>query len=249
MSENYNQQIAGIYTRQFESKKVKLPFGSFGRPLIYQKMYGPENKDSLILDAGCGNGNYALNLVSKGFKNVYGIDLFEKSQVEGFHYEKASLDNLPFKDNFFDFVYSFSVIYYLTDAEAGIKELFRVMKPGTHLILTAHTRYSFPTLIRLIRRKLGLSKHLTQVHFHSASYYIHLLEKNNFEIVKTDGYLISPFFYKLYLYFRKAVLLLFRIDLGDLNKITKNPIIARIKSEVAYHSIIIARKKNATNPQ
>jgi SAM-dependent methyltransferase len=245
MSENYDQHIADIYTHQFESYTVKMPFGSYGRPLLYQNIYIPAEKKSYILDAGCGNGNYASNLVNMGYQHVYGIDLFKNHQVDGFTYNQASLNALPFDDNFFDFVYSFSVIYYLSDTESGVKELCRVMKPGANLILTAHTRFSVPTLIRVIKRLLGFSKHLTQVHFHSTSYYIDHLKKNGFEIIKADGYLLSPFLYKLYLYFRKVILILFGIKLSDMNKITKNTVFARIKSEIAYHSIIIARKKNA----
>lgn len=244
MSKLYDQHIAEIYSQQFETHKTVLPFGIYGRPLLYQNLYLPEPKDSNILDAGCGNGIYALNLVKKGYFNVYGVDLFQKSQAEGFVYQNASLDALPFSDNYFDFIYAFSVIYYLSDIKAGIKELNRVLKPGKHLIITAHTRYSIPTLIRLIKRFFGFSKHLSQVQFHSSSFYLNLFKNNGFEIIHTDGYLLFPFLYRVFLYFRKLVLVLFKIDLGDLNKITSNKLIARIKSEIAYHSIIIVKKKD-----
>jgi ubiquinone/menaquinone biosynthesis C-methylase UbiE len=242
MNESYDQHIAGIYTRQFENKELKLPFGSFGRPLLCQKVYLPEQKDSNILDAGCGNGIYALNLVNNGFTNIYGFDLFEKPQYEGFSYTKASLTSLPYNNDFFDFIYSFSVIYYLPDPEVGIKEFYRVLKPGKNLIITAHTKYSFPTIVRVLKRFLGINKHLSKVHFHSTSYYINLLRKNGFEIVRSDGYLYSPGLYTLYLYFRKSLQLFFKIQISDLNKITRNSFIARIKSEMAYHSIIVVRK-------
>jgi len=35
----------------------------------------PQNKDAVVLDLGCGHGNFMLLLMQKGFTNVHGIDI------------------------------------------------------------------------------------------------------------------------------------------------------------------------------
>lgn len=48
------------------------------RAITYQKQFGkvlPENKDSKIIDAGCGNGSIVWWLQQNGFTNVNGADI------------------------------------------------------------------------------------------------------------------------------------------------------------------------------
>jgi ubiquinone/menaquinone biosynthesis C-methylase UbiE len=42
----------------------------------------------------------------------------------------ASVDALPFQDNFFDVVYSVSVLWYVENVIRAIDEMYRVLKPG-----------------------------------------------------------------------------------------------------------------------
>jgi SAM-dependent methyltransferase len=50
--------------------------------------------------------------------------------------QQAVIQNLPFKDNIFDFIFSLEVIEHIRDDLSVMKELCRVLKPGGFLIIT-----------------------------------------------------------------------------------------------------------------
>ena len=104
--------------------------------------------NKIILDAGCGNGEYSLALAKK-FPNsmIYAID-FSKSMCE-FTKERAKesnlnniivkegdVDNLEFKDNFFDTVICIDLLHHIPDKtiNKAISELSRVIKNQGTLI-------------------------------------------------------------------------------------------------------------------
>lgn len=94
-----------------------------------------ETKAESILDAGCGEG-FTLSLLkqSKLGKKLVGID-FEDDAIKLAHkinpkldISKASIYELPYKDNNFDLVICSEVMEHLTDPEIAIKEIIRVSK-------------------------------------------------------------------------------------------------------------------------
>ncbi len=122
------------------------------------------------------------------------------------------------------------------------------LKDDGILFFTAHTKYSLFTLLRVAKRDIFKCKnmeHLDGVEFYSANYYKKLLEKNGFEIILQDGYntsfLLYPFYEKIVRgleeYFKKKLLLA--------KPYIDNGIVGKIKSEISYHSVFIARKKKA----
>lgn len=96
----------------------------------YIRLFLPEEKHTAVLDAGCGNGKYAFQLVRDGYRNIFAVDLFENIRTDRFIYQQASIDNLFFNKSFFDFIYCNSVIFYLPNPEKGIMEFKRVLKKG-----------------------------------------------------------------------------------------------------------------------
>jgi SAM-dependent methyltransferase len=215
--------------------------------LVYLLHFLPKNKNSNILDAGCGNGNFAFNIAGLGYKNIFAIDLFEQIPTEKFKYLQSSITDIPFKNGFFDLIYSFSVIYYLQNPDMGIKEFNRTLKNGGILILTAHTRYSLFTLWRNIKLKLKFKDvgNLKGVKFYSTKYYERLLQQNGFEILRVDGYglsfIIYPFYRRKRLGFKKYFG--FTPPLIK-SRITQFTWLAKIKSVIGYHFILIAKKKD-----
>jgi ubiquinone/menaquinone biosynthesis C-methylase UbiE len=113
-------------------------FRRFVTPLLEQAAAG--RTDLLSLDCGCGTGNN-LRLLRR-YGPAAGIDLtFSGLKYAGSHGDhavaQASATQLPFASHTFDLVTSFDVIYSLPDdAEAAaVAEMFRVLKPGGHLVL------------------------------------------------------------------------------------------------------------------
>lgn len=215
--------------------------------LQYILKYLPKDQNISILDAGCGNGNYAYYLSDKGYKNISAVDLFYDIKTEKFDYQQSSIDRLPFYDYSFDFIYSNSVIYYLNNPENGIVEFRRVLKKDGILFFTAHTKYSIFTLWRVIKRdifKLKSMEHLNDVKFYSANYYQELLEKNNFEIIIQDGYNVSFFLYPLYRKITRGFEKIFNIKTPMIKLHIHSGFIGKIKSEIGYHAVFIVKKRN-----
>lgn len=115
-------------------------FRRFVTPLLEQASGG--RRDLRVLDCGCGTG-HNLPLLRR-FGGATGIDL----TLSGLQYAasrgerqvaQASAASLPFRSEIFDLVASFDVIYSLPDElEAlAIGEMFRVLKPGGHVVLNA----------------------------------------------------------------------------------------------------------------
>jgi SAM-dependent methyltransferase len=164
-----------------------------GHQWVYLRGFLPKAKDSRILDAGCGRGRYAFALAAQGYSQVDGIDLFDQIETSGaFRYKRGSIDRIEFSDETFDFVYSLSVLYYLPQPRNGLSEMWRVLKPGGILVLSAHTRYSLFTLVRFLRVKAGLAKHLDGVRYRSAAEYCDMLDETDFRILDVDGFRLMP---------------------------------------------------------
>lgn len=112
----------------------------FVAPLLERASGG--RRDLRALDCGCGTGHNLALLRQYG--TAAGIDI----TLSGLRYAasrgdrqiaQASAARLPFADGAFDLVTSFDVIYSLPDdiEGAAVAEMFRVLKPGGHLVLNA----------------------------------------------------------------------------------------------------------------
>ncbi|MBF9040321.1 methyltransferase domain-containing protein [Rhodobacterales bacterium LSUCC0387] len=86
-----------------------------------------------LLDVGCGRGEFLSGFMKCGAVG-FGID---QSRAAENYCPDATLkisdienDGMPYDDNFFDVVYSKSVIEHFYYPERMVKEIFRVLKPG-----------------------------------------------------------------------------------------------------------------------
>ena len=112
------------------------------------------NKNSNILDLGCGAGRTTFGLYDIGYQNIVGLDLSEKfinyaSNYRGKHhigieFVLGDSCNLPFVDNSFDFVfYSFNGLQLIPGTKnrlSALKEIYRVLNNNGYFIFTAHDR-------------------------------------------------------------------------------------------------------------
>ena len=103
------------------------------------------NKESVVLDAGCGVG-WSSFIFAKKAKRVYGVDYSNEAiEYAKKKYKKNNLSfiimnvcDLRFDDNSFDIVISFEVTEHLMleQGKRFIAEAYRVLKPGGLLIGT-----------------------------------------------------------------------------------------------------------------
>jgi ubiquinone/menaquinone biosynthesis C-methylase UbiE len=95
------------------------------------------NKDSVILDAGCGTGQTAAYISDKYHCSIYALDshpLMIKKAKQRFkdghqnvHILEGDVEKLPFPDAQFDFVLAESVTFF-TNVSKSISEYYRVLK-------------------------------------------------------------------------------------------------------------------------
>jgi SAM-dependent methyltransferase len=90
-------------------------------------------KTSKVLDLGCGRGEFLRGFIRCGL-NGYGLDQspIAKSVCPGTEILQANLENepLPYEDNFFDVVFSKSVLEHFYYPEKLVMEMYRIIKPG-----------------------------------------------------------------------------------------------------------------------
>lgn len=162
----------------------------------------------LVLDVGCGTGNYTIELVKRGVDAI-GIDSSEEmvayarikaknANIEtSFHTSDAM--NLPFPDSTFDMVISNGLLCFLKEPEKALMEMRRVLKPGGRLVVGVLNRWSPWALFRRIK---GFFKDTiyNQAHFISPPELEGLLKRAGFDVkeVKTCLFFF-PVNCKLYL--------------------------------------------------
>ena len=128
---------------QLWNKFTKLEYYQETKELLKDRLSRNNLKISNFLnglDAGCGGGRYSLALKSMGIKRMQGVDIsadsialaskmnvFEENEVS---FKQASVLDLPFDDESFDFVFSNGVLHHTTDTSKGLSELYRVLQPG-----------------------------------------------------------------------------------------------------------------------
>ena len=89
------------------------------------------------LDVGCGSGALVVALaVILGEENVAGVDPAEpfveaaQAKVPGARLAVAAAESLPFEDGVFDATLSQLVVNFLSDPDAGLREMARVTRTG-----------------------------------------------------------------------------------------------------------------------
>jgi demethylmenaquinone methyltransferase/2-methoxy-6-polyprenyl-1,4-benzoquinol methylase len=100
-----------------------------------------------ILDIATGTGDFAIEAVSLNPEKIMGIDISEgmlavgkdkivKKKLEKIIYlEKGDSENLRFEDNIFDAVIVAFGVRNFENLLNGLKEMYRVTKPGGHVVI------------------------------------------------------------------------------------------------------------------
>jgi len=91
-----------------------------------------------ILDLGCGDGKVAELFAKDGFKVVLS-DVYKHDNIDFidlpfklFNQE----EDIPFEDNFFDYVISITAIHNFTDIPKALKEISRIAKKKCKIVIT-----------------------------------------------------------------------------------------------------------------
>lgn len=127
--------------------------------------YGSINRDSKVLDIGCGTGRFTLMLSKITDAEIQAIEPSQemlkeakkKDQMKRIIWRKGTAEKLKFPNEFFDCVFMTFVFHQIKDRKKAVAEMHRILKPkGKCVILTTssiHIRssplYLFPGLREL----------------------------------------------------------------------------------------------------
>lgn len=111
------------------------------------------NKNSQVLDIGCGDG-YPTLIIAPYCKKITGIDFSEKRVqksrenalnrgIKNTDFIKMSAENLDFPDNHFDVVAGTSVIEQINNPGPALREIFRVLKPGGKAVIYSQNFHDY----------------------------------------------------------------------------------------------------------
>ena len=106
----------------YPSKLIKYLFDSYDM-----------SKGQKILEPGCGRGEF-LDAYRRLGLECHGLDLSPCAGgfLEGIEVKQANIEHepLPYQDNYFDIIYSKSLMEHLHHPDKYLSEVFRILKPG-----------------------------------------------------------------------------------------------------------------------
>ena len=98
-----------------------------------------------VLDLCCGTGSFLIPMLGI-VKSAVGLD-FSSNMLDGFRRQlggpmpgnlklvEADASSVPFRDEIFDFVYSYTALYNVPDLAGALNEVGRVLRRGGHAAL------------------------------------------------------------------------------------------------------------------
>ncbi|WP_342329003.1 class I SAM-dependent methyltransferase [Pedobacter sp. FW305-3-2-15-E-R2A2] len=115
-------------------------------PLITERLSAltGNKKNDKILDVGCGTGNYTLELAATGLQ-MFGTDPSDQmlkiaeENVSPVIWKKGYAEKIDFPDAMFDGAIATLTIHHWLDLAKALKELYRVLKAGSNLVIFTST--------------------------------------------------------------------------------------------------------------
>src|SRR5580704_3658242 len=140
----------GYQWRQFNKTQLDDATRNLSEPDFIQKtgLKPDDLKGKLVLDVGCGMGQFA-EVATRWGARVVGIDLSAAAEVAArnlsdreFIAFQADVFSLPFAPETFDCIYSMGVLHHTPDCEKAVKALPKYLKPGGTLAVWLYSGYN-----------------------------------------------------------------------------------------------------------
>lgn len=164
--------------------------------MLLKEFLSTQPPSSMVLDYGCGNGQYSKWLCEKG-RNVVGVDISLPQLKNASKFTKpkelrdfilADVAFLPFRDDSFDGIFIMDVLHHLSNF-SPVSHLSKILKKqGKMLIVDLPALHPLKFLGRKLSRHvrgncLGYGEKFL---FFSPSTLNHMLQTNGFHIVKEE---------------------------------------------------------------
>lgn len=158
-------------TKEF-FEKVRNKRSAYEMPWLFELIPFSSFRDKRLLETGCGAGFDAYEFLKRGAVYI-GVDIAFENVVRtqkhlgfyGFYTEifGADAENLPFKAEKFDIIYSNGVLHHTPDIDQAFREAYRVLKKGGEFWVIVYHRNSIFYFLTLWLfdhvSKLGFLKH------------------------------------------------------------------------------------------
>ena len=177
---------------EYHSKNFLLRNLFLKRLKIAFQLAKPELKPELnVVDLGCGQGLF-LKIVEEEFKNIktFGIDtepsvLGTKKFLRA-NIKIADLRKTGFPNSFFDVVFCLDTLEHFKDLEMPVKEIKRILKQGSLLVVSLPTENLFYKIGRLLVKGTISKQKGPSIgsHFHGAKLIEKFLFSKGFKPIK-----------------------------------------------------------------
>ncbi len=159
--------------------------------------------NGLYLDIGCGTGNYTIKLQENGF-NFIGVDpsteMLEKAKLNNpnIDWKLGQAEYLNLNSESIDGIIGSLTIHHWKDLEKGFKELHRVLKNDSNLVIFTSTpkqmtgywlNHYFPKMMKDSMLQMPALKATKKI-----------IKQTGFRSIKTELYNIKPDLKDLFLY-------------------------------------------------
>jgi ubiquinone/menaquinone biosynthesis C-methylase UbiE len=154
------------------------------------------SKNGILLDICCGTGDYLFENIDF-FSQGYGIDYCDKFiqeairkknilNISKINFLVGDARHIPLQDNYFDLVYSFSALYYISDIGHVLSEISRLLKPGAFAVLDFGFYYSLNTIVCNAYPELPVPCHVKLKNI------LALLKVNGLTVVEKRNFQLLP---------------------------------------------------------
>lgn len=194
IKDKYDREVAN-YDDIFQSKG--------GKHFILKKLRKAESynfikKDQNILEVGSATGvfsfeyeKYDINLTSIDLssENIKWAKNKAKEKNTSIEFQVADVEKLPFPDDHFDGILSFSTLRYVPNIGIALNEIYRVLKPGGFIIIDFPNK-KCPWFGGLKKKVLG-REHIFDNHYYWDDI-IKMMNQTDFKNVKLKRGLFIP---------------------------------------------------------
>ncbi len=140
-------------------------------------------RDSLVLDAGCGEGKVASYLAQRCGLKIIGLDLVQwainkanktkrKFNLQDrLEFHVSDYTHIAKRDNIFDGIYTMETLVHSPNYKKALKEFCRVLKSNGHLALFEYSVIDRKTLPKKLQKEFDLI--INETGMFSLPYFIH----------------------------------------------------------------------------
>lgn len=162
----------------------------------FKNMNKKTRKQYRVLDVGCGDGVMIADLQQNGLltKNIKlsAVDLLKvniytaKNRKLKASFKIGDAQKLPYKNNSFDFIYSWMVIEHVSDPNKMMQEIKRVLKPDGKCFISSVMKHKYAVYFYRNNHKFVIDP--THLHeYSSLQEFKNQFTRMNFKILKKNS--------------------------------------------------------------